>query len=65
MLTFNYAAPEERRKPLIDGHQLMQALGIAPGPQVGQLLEAIREAQAIGSICSIDEALSLARRLIA
>ena len=28
---------------LIDGHALMKELGIKPGKQIGELLEAIRE----------------------
>jgi poly(A) polymerase/tRNA nucleotidyltransferase (CCA-adding enzyme) len=47
---------------LIDGNQLMQALGLQPGRQVGALLELIREHQAIGDIQSVEDALSLARQ---
>ena len=55
--------PEETVAPprLLDGNDLMAELGIAPGPLVGQLLEAIREAQATGKVSTRDEALSLAR----
>ena len=35
-----------------------------PGPRVGELLEAIREAQAVGKVCSPEDALALARRLL-
>ena len=46
---------------LIDGRQLMQALGLRPGPLVGRLVDAIEEAQAEGRIRSAEEALALAR----
>jgi putative nucleotidyltransferase with HDIG domain len=46
---------------LLDGSELMQELHLAPGPQVGQLLEAIRENQAMGKIETREQALSFAR----
>jgi poly(A) polymerase len=45
---------------LIDGRDLMRAFDMQPGPSVGVLLEAIREAQAAGLISTRDEALALA-----
>ncbi len=48
--------------PLLNGHQLMQELALPPGPQVGQLLRLIEEAQAVGEVKTVDEALALARR---
>ncbi|GAB4420410.1 MAG: CCA tRNA nucleotidyltransferase [Anaerolineales bacterium] len=55
--------PEETVSPppLLNGHELMNALALQPGPQVGELLEAIREAQATGRISTRAEALALAR----
>jgi putative nucleotidyltransferase with HDIG domain len=50
--------------PIVNGHDLMQALDLAPGPEVGRLLEAIREAQAAGEVSSREEALALAQQLI-
>jgi putative nucleotidyltransferase with HDIG domain len=50
--------------PLINGRELMGALGLSPGPEVGRLLEAIREAQATGEIRSREAALALASRLM-
>lgn len=41
----------------------MQELGLAAGPQIGLLLEAIREAQAAGEVTDRESALALARRL--
>lgn len=49
--------------PLLNGHDLMRELGLPEGPEVGQLLEAIREAQAAGEVTTREEAIALARRL--
>jgi poly(A) polymerase len=43
---------------LIDGHTLVDKLGLAPGPQIGESLEAVREAQAAGEISTAEEALN-------
>jgi tRNA nucleotidyltransferase/poly(A) polymerase len=50
-------------QPLVTGADVMQALGVGPGPQVGQLLEASREAQAEGLVSSKAEALEYLRGL--
>lgn len=42
--------------PLLDGHQVMAVLGLKPGPRVGELLEGLREAQAIGEVGTVDQA---------
>jgi poly(A) polymerase len=47
-----------RPPKLIDGHDLIDIFGLSPGPKIGQLLEAVREAQAAGEIRSRDEALT-------
>ncbi|MCI0396345.1 MAG: HDIG domain-containing protein, partial [Chloroflexi bacterium] len=46
---------------LLDGHTLMEALGLLPGPEIGRLLRLIEEAQAAGEITTREEALRLAR----
>ena len=46
---------------LIDGHVLVEKLGLTPGPQIGELLEAVREAQAAGEIDSAEEALDFVK----
>ncbi|MCS6846367.1 MAG: HD domain-containing protein, partial [Anaerolineae bacterium] len=48
--------------PLLTGRDVI-ALGVKPGPRVGEILEAVREAQMIGEITTRDEALALAHRL--
>lgn len=58
---------EQREKtisppPLLNGHQLMQALKLSPGPHIGHLLRLIEEAQAIGEVHTVEEALALAHR---
>jgi len=58
---FNHYETMVAPPSLLDGNALMQALGIVPGPQVGELLELIREGQAVGDITSIEEALRAAR----
>jgi hypothetical protein len=47
--------------PLVNGRDLMQVFELNPGLQIGQLLEAIREAQAAGQVCTREQALKLAR----
>jgi AcrR family transcriptional regulator len=49
--------------PLLTGRDLMAELGLSAGPDLGKLLEAIREAQAAGEVCTRQEALALARRV--
>ncbi len=49
--------------PLITGHDLMTELGLDAGPKIGRLLEALREAQAVGEVKTRDEALALASQL--
>jgi putative nucleotidyltransferase with HDIG domain len=49
---------------LLNGTELMKALALPPGPQVGDLLERIREGQVSGEIASTEDALRLARSLI-
>jgi hypothetical protein len=47
---------------LVDGEDLMRELNLQPGKKIGELLEAIREAQAMGQVCTREEALELARK---
>jgi poly(A) polymerase len=50
---------------LLNGRQLMANFGLAPGPQVGFLLEGLREAQAVGEVTCYEEALAWLSRQIA
>jgi len=47
--------------PLVSGNDVISVLGVAPGPQVGELLEAVREAQAEGKLRTKEEALKFLR----
>jgi hypothetical protein len=53
-----------RPAPLVRGDELARALEIAPGPRLGELLEAIAEARFAGEIETGDEAVALARGLL-
>ena len=44
---------------LLDGHDIMHTFDLRPGPQVGRLVEFVREARASGEITTKDEALHL------
>jgi len=46
---------------LINGHDLINIFGMNPGPKIGELLEAVREAQASGEVATREEALSYIR----
>lgn len=48
---------------VVDGHAVMATAGIPPGPLVGGLLEAVREAVAAGEVLTVDDALALVRSL--
>ncbi len=49
-------------RPLLNGWDLIEALDLQPGPEVGRLLQLIEEAQAAGELTSRAEALALAGR---
>ncbi len=49
--------------PLVNGDDLLEIFQMEPGPWVGRLLEAIREAQATGQIALREEALQLAHTI--
>jgi putative nucleotidyltransferase with HDIG domain len=57
-----FEKPQETIAPprLLDGYELMRELNLASGPMVGQLLEAIREEQAIGRIETREQAFAFA-----
>jgi len=49
--------------PLLDGHEVMAALGLPPGPRVGAALAAVAEARALGDVRDREEALAYLARL--
>jgi tRNA nucleotidyltransferase (CCA-adding enzyme) len=50
-------------QPLVQGRHLL-ALGLAPGPQIGELLKQIYERQLDGEIRTVEEGTTLARQLL-
>jgi len=46
----------------IDGHDIMDAFDLAPGPLIGKLLAIVNEAYASGELSTKEEALALVRR---
>ena len=64
LLLENYwEKPQESISPLklLDGNDLMVELNLQPGEQLGRLLEAIREAQAVGKVVTRDQAIIFSR----
>lgn len=57
-------ADQAKQPPLLTGHDLLREFGLPPGPQIGDLLEAVREAQAVGEVRTRDEAMGLVKRLL-
>lgn len=53
------------RPPLLDGTAVMRLLGIPPGPRVGEALNLLGEAEAVGDIASAEDAEALLRRYAA
>lgn len=52
-------------QPLVNGNHLIDQLGLQPGRQLGQLIEALREAQALQQFSTPQEALDWARQWLA
>jgi poly(A) polymerase len=63
---------EQRRKQeelvvsprLVNGHELMEAFNLKPGPRIGRLLEALCEAQVAGEVSTKKEALAWTANLL-
>lgn len=51
-------------KKLIDGHDIMRAFGIKPGPKVKELLDALEEARANGEVCTKAQAITYIETLL-
>jgi putative nucleotidyltransferase with HDIG domain len=60
-----WESPKEIVHPpaLVNGNDIMAELGLSPGPQVGWILESIREAQSDGQVKDRAQALEYAREL--
>ena len=46
---------------LISGNEIMESLSLDPGPEVGRLLDAVREAQVVNDVADKESALNYAR----
>ncbi len=64
-----YIMAEQRRQntellpvKIINGHDLMSAFGLTPGPMVGKLLDLVHEAQAIGRVNTREQAIAVIHR---
>jgi tRNA nucleotidyltransferase (CCA-adding enzyme) len=68
MLINRFLDPEDQvahPTPLVTGQDLMQQLQLVPSPQIGKLLAQLQLARAEGQINTRDQALALARELMA
>ncbi len=63
LLEAYYEKTEEivQPSPILNGDDLINELKMNPGPEIGKLLESLREAQAAGQLSSRQEALAYAR----
>ncbi|MBI3947941.1 MAG: HD domain-containing protein [Armatimonadetes bacterium] len=57
-------APVARPVVPADGRELMRATGLKPGRELGELLEALEEAVAVGEVRSREEAIAFAERWV-
>ena len=64
LLDHYFERPQQSVSPQlpIDGHDLMRVLDIEPGPEVGRLLDLLREAVAAGEVETREEILELAQK---
>ena len=66
LLTHWYEQQERTIAPpkLINGHDLMERFGLEEGPRIGELLEAVREAQVVGQVRTREEALDWVAQIL-
>jgi poly(A) polymerase len=62
LIAAGFSRPNTVRPPqVVDGHDLMKAFELKPGPLIGRLLEAIREAQAAKKVVTRQDALAFVK----
>jgi poly(A) polymerase len=49
---------------ILDGHDIMKTFSLSPGPKIGELLEALREAQAAGEVNTREKAVEYIEHLL-
>ncbi|MFC1920784.1 CCA tRNA nucleotidyltransferase [Chloroflexota bacterium] len=49
----------------VDGYDIINIFSVSPGPEVGEVLEAVREAQAAGEVGTREEAMSFIKKFLA
>jgi poly(A) polymerase len=54
----------ERPAKLVDGHDITEVFHLQPGPEIGRLLEAVREARATGEVSNRQQALDYVRNIL-
>ena len=66
LLTHWYEQHEQTIAPpkLISGRDLIERFGLEEGPRIGELLEAVREAQVMGQVRTREEALAWVERIL-
>jgi putative nucleotidyltransferase with HDIG domain len=55
---------EDRPRPPLRGDQLARAVGLRPGPELGQILQELEEASFAGEITSREQAIDRARAMV-
>lgn len=65
VLAKHFAAENLSISPkILDGHEIMNIFSLNPGPEIGKLLEELREAQAAGEISTREQAVSYVKHLL-
>ncbi len=59
-----FETEQSPQKPLLSGHDIMDALGLTPGPDVGRILKHIGELQDAGEVTTREEALEAAAAML-
>ena len=50
---------------IVDGYDIIKLFGLSPGPRIGELLDAVKEAQASGEVTDREQALAYLKKIIA
>jgi len=55
--------PHRPPEPILLGRHLL-ALGLKPGPRIGEILKAVYEQQMDGTVTNLDEAIAVAKTMV-